>query len=65
MLDYWIDCLAFDMARSDLSGRNLTPQGVGMVNVFPLSPLAEYMDHNKGQGHDKYGRENEPLRDTA
>lgn len=57
VLDYWIDCLAFDEARQGLSGNNLTPDACGMVNVFDNSPLAEFMTHNKGQGHDQYRRE--------
>lgn len=63
MLPYWIDCLAFDAARDGLQARNLTPNVVGMVDVFSRSPLAEYMDHDKGNR--KFRRGNEPLPATA
>jgi hypothetical protein len=48
MLDYWIDCLAFDASRRGLAGRNLTPEGQGMTDVFSISPLEPYLDHDKG-----------------
>lgn len=54
-LAYWIDCLAFDKARKDLECNNLTPEVSGMVDVFSRSPLAEYMEHDKGNL--KYRRE--------
>ena len=46
--DYWVDCIAFDVARQGLDTRNLTPDVFGMVSVFDKSPLAAYMDHDKG-----------------
>jgi hypothetical protein len=54
ILDYWIDCTAFDQARRDLSGANLTPDAMGMINVFDLSPLASIMTHKKGSNFDRY-----------
>ena len=54
MLTYWIDCCAFDFSIQGLEARNLTPDVAGMVDVISRSPLAEYIEHNKGQGHDIY-----------
>lgn len=54
MLMYWIDCCAFDTSIQGLEVENLTPDAAGMVDVFSLSPLADYIEHNKGQGHGKY-----------
>jgi hypothetical protein len=65
MLDYWIDCLAIDAAMLGLSGNNLTPGATGMVNVFTQSPISDYIDHDKGQGHGKYRRDDEKVHGTA
>jgi len=62
-LPYWIDCLAFDVSRDGLQARNLTPDVEGMVDVFSRSPLAPYIEHDKGAR--KFRRENEPLSNTA
>jgi hypothetical protein len=59
MLPYWIDCMAFDASIFGLSGKNLTPEGRGMMDVFIASPLADYMDHDKGLR--KHQRPNEPM----
>ena len=61
MLEYWIDCSAFDVSRKGLDCNNLTPEGMGMQDVFSISALGDYFDHNKGQGHGKYRRENEQV----
>ena len=50
----WIDCCAFDGAKKFLDCENLTPQAHGMIAVFDISPLAPYMQHDKGNL--KYGR---------
>ena len=63
MLDYWIDCMAFDAAIHDLEARNLTPEVSGLVDVFSRSPLAEIMDHDKGAR--KYKRQDEVLSKAA
>ena len=44
----WHDCIAFDFAREGLKGRNLSPEGAGMVHVVLQSVLAPYIDHLKG-----------------
>lgn len=49
LLPYWIDCLAFDASKHELSQTNLTPGGKGMQDVFSISPLSEYMSHDKGE----------------
>jgi hypothetical protein len=49
LLPYWIDCLAFDAAKHELSQKNLSPEGRGMEDVFSQSPLSEYMQHDKGE----------------
>ena len=54
MLDTFIDCMAFDHARQGLSQKNLTPEAMGMMDVFSTSPVSPYMVHNKGQGHGQY-----------
>ena len=59
MLPYWIDCMAFDASKHGLSGKNLTPEGKGMMDVFVTSPLAPYMDHDKGLR--KHKRPKEPM----
>ena len=51
----WIDCCAFDGARKGLDWYNLTPNAQGMISVFDISPLAPYMEHDKGAL--KYRRE--------
>jgi len=48
LLDYWVDCSAFDSARKGLSGNNLTPEAEGMIDVFRRSPLGKVLDHDKG-----------------
>jgi hypothetical protein len=48
LLPYWIDCLAFDVARKGLNATNLTPDAAGMIEVFSKSPLKGVMHHNKG-----------------
>lgn len=45
--NYWTDCHAFDYARNG-KGYNMTPDGQGVDNVLPASPLGEYMVHHKG-----------------
>ena len=50
----WHDCIAFDLARKDVEGRNLTEGGHGMEHVILTSPLAKYLDHLKG-GRKEYG----------
>lgn len=45
---FWTDCHAFDAARQGLDCNNISPNGKGVEEVFPQSPLAEYMVHNKG-----------------
>ncbi len=59
LLDYWIDCRAFDTARHGLQARNLTPDVTGMVDVFDQSPLKDICDHDKGAL--KYGRDDGSL----
>lgn len=54
--DIYVDCRAFDLSIEGLVANNLTPEAYGMVDVFSDSPLAEYMDHDKGQGNDQYRR---------
>jgi len=44
----WHDCIAFDRAREGIKGKNLCPTGSGMGAVIGKTPLAEYMDHWKG-----------------
>jgi hypothetical protein len=44
----WHDCIAFDYARQGIKGNNLTPNGRGMNHVLLHSPLAQYIDHYKG-----------------
>ena len=63
MLPYWIDCLAFDASKHGLSGKNLTPDALGMADVFSQSILKDYMVHDKGNR--KHRRGNEPLLQTA
>ena len=46
-LPYWTDCHAFDYARNG-GGYNMTPDGQGVNNVLPDSPLGPYMVHHKG-----------------
>lgn len=46
-LPYWTDCHAFDFARAG-GGYNMTPDGKGVDNVLPDSPLGDYMVHYKG-----------------
>lgn len=53
LMDYWIDCLAFDEARKDLEAINLTPDVEGMVDVFSRSPLKDICYHNKGSLKDE------------
>jgi len=55
-LPIYIDCMAIDVSMEGLEVKNLTPDVVGMVDVFSQSPLDEIMDHNKGQGHGQYRR---------
>ena len=55
----WIDCCAFDGAKKFLDCENLTPQAHGMIAVFDISPLAPYMQHDKGNL--KYGRKHLPT----
>ena len=59
LLPYWIDCLAFDASKFELSQKNLTPDARGMMDVFSQSLLAEYMDHDKGLR--KHRRPSEPI----
>ena len=59
LLPYWIDCLAFDASKHELSQKNLTPDARGMMDVFSQSLLSEYMDHDKGMR--KHRRGDEPL----
>ena len=54
LADYWIDCIAFDVAIQGLSANNMTPEAVGMVDVFSKSTIGEFIAHHKGQGHSKY-----------
>ena len=63
MLPYWIDCLAFDASKHGLSGKNLTPEAFGAVDVFSQSILKDYMEHDKGKL--KHGRPPEPIMKTA
>lgn len=63
MLPYWIDCLAFDASKHELSQKNLTPNAQGMMDVFSQSHLKEYFDHDKGLR--KHRRGNEPVLQTA
>jgi hypothetical protein len=63
MLPYWIDCLAFDASKHELSQKNLTPNALGMADVFSQSILKDYMEHDKGMR--KHRRGDEPLLQTA
>lgn len=62
-LPYWIDCMAFDASKHELSQNNLTPNARGMMDVFAQSELKDYFDHDKGLR--KHRRGNEPLLQTA
>lgn len=44
----WHDCIAFDIAREGIEGKNLSPGGTGMIHVLIQSVLAPYLDHLKG-----------------
>jgi hypothetical protein len=44
----WHDCIAFDYAKKDIPGRNLTPNGYGVGNVIGDSRLGSYLMHLKG-----------------
>lgn len=44
----WHDCIAFDLARKDVKGRNITKGSAAMGHVILNSPLAPYLDHLKG-----------------
>ena len=59
MLPYWIDCMAFDASKHELSQKNLTPNAQGMMDVFSQSDLKEYFDHDKGMR--KHRRPKEPM----
>ena len=63
LLDYWIDCTAFDKSRKGLQARNLTPDVTGMVSVFDKSPLKDICEHDKGAL--KYGRKDGSVQATA
>jgi hypothetical protein len=54
LLDYWIDCTAFDASIANLETNNLTPEAAGMMNVFDRSVVGKFLRHDKGQGHGKY-----------
>jgi len=47
-LPYHTDCHAFDEARKGIAGKNLTPFGKGMQDVFNMSVLGQYAAHFKG-----------------
>lgn len=57
MQPYWTDCHAFDAAIVGLQARNLTPDAVGIMDVFSNSPISHLMTHDKGAL--KYLREGE------
>jgi hypothetical protein len=44
----WHDCIAFDIARQGISGRNLSPDGQNYDAVMEQSKLHPYMTHLKG-----------------
>jgi hypothetical protein len=44
----WHDCIAFDIARQGIQGRDLSPGASGMQHVMATGPTAKYWDHNKG-----------------
>lgn len=44
----WHDCIAFDCARQEIPGRNLTPDGYGVGNVIGESRIGKYLSHLKG-----------------
>lgn len=47
-LPFWTDCHAFDEARKGMFHVRDIGQGKGLEHVWCKSPLAEYMDHLKG-----------------
>ena len=63
LLDYWIDCRAFDTSRDGLQARNLTPDVDGMVDAFDQSPLKDICEHDKGAL--KYGRNDGSIQETV
>jgi hypothetical protein len=44
----WHDCIAFDIARQGLSGRDLSPRGNGYDHVLHTTVLEPYLTHLKG-----------------
>lgn len=44
----WHDCIAFDLARQGIKGKNLSPRGEGYGHVLPHTVLEPYLTHLKG-----------------
>lgn len=44
----WHDCIAFDLARQGIKGRNLSPDGWGYGSVMQSTVLEPYLTHLKG-----------------
>jgi hypothetical protein len=44
----WHDCIAFDLAREGIKGRNLSPAGEGYGHVMQHTVLEPYLTHLKG-----------------
>lgn len=44
----WHDCIAFDIARQGVKGRDLSPGASGMTHVMATGPTAQFWAHNKG-----------------